>query len=203
MFSLVLVSIFAGCGMPKPSEFMGSTEIQYIEIQDIYKEVVPKLETGYEILGNAYIRTSNNKITVENFIGIGENSPQYSDAEIVMVKLDTQGNTYKYTAYYLNKRDTESEVLGAYFQDNEWSQELKDIRRELNSNKGCIISAVYYGTPAYKYSMHSGDVVLYANNHEINSCNHFQRIIDDSSILNLTVWANGNRFDMNEIRLNK
>ena len=197
IITLSLPLIFTGCissGLSPTS----SDDLKYVEVQNINAAVGPKLDTGFAIVKCDKIKTAKN-ITPEDFMSKAMTNSQYFGSEIVMVSTDISDGYYYFDACYLKEIDIEGMVFGAKLN----SDMPMDIREEFDSNKGCALGKVYYETPAYKNDLHENDVVTYANNKEVKSCKHLQEIIYDADMLNLTLWADGNEFEVNGIELNK
>jgi len=193
MLLLVAVLIIAGCKeKPKPKV---EAKIEYIEFKDYLDEVVPMLESGYIIVREQKHEYSAN-ITPEYFT----NQAKRMHAKIVMVGSKYRHNSNDFYAYYLKKIDISKMILGAT---------LKSIpqkyRVRINTNTGCMIGFVYKNTPAYASDLTENDIVLEANSKSVLSCKDFSRIIknNDTLSLNLKLWADGNTFDINNVKLNK
>ena len=190
---LLAILIIAGCKeKPKPKV---EAKIQYIEFKDYLDEVVPMLEAGNIIVSEKKYEYSAN-ITPEYFT----NQAKRMRAKIVMVGSKYRHNSNDFYAYYLKKIDISSMLLGAT---------LKSIpqkyRVRINTNTGCMIGFVYKDTPAYANDLTENDIVLEANGKSVLSCKDFSKIIRDKDTmsLNLKLWADGNTFDINNVKLNK
>ena len=201
MLRVLILSItilaLTGCTPVMVEEVQYNTnEIAYIEFEEYQESVVPKLDKGYAKVKCERIDQRRN-ISPEDFVA---RARRYMHVDTVMVDTDISGGLYHFNVCYLRKVDIESMVFGVELNDDMPMY----IREQFASNKGCALGKVYYNTPAYKSDLHENDVVVKANGQVITSCSHFQRIIDESDSLRLTIWADGEVFKVdNEILLNK
>lgn len=194
-FIILLMSILLLFGCKQNVKPNAPKKVQYVEFADYLDEVVPKLESGYIIVSEKKHVYSQN-ITPEYFT----NYAKRLRATIVMVDTKYRHNSNDFYAYYLKKIDISKMILGATLK-----QIPQKYRVRINTNTGCMIGFVYKNTPAYANDLTENDIVLKANGEAVLSCNDFAKTIknDDVKTLDLQLWADGNTFNIEKIKLNK
>ena len=71
------------------------------------------------------------------------------------------------------------------------------IRQNFNSNLGCTLGNISYGSLAYEYDLHKYDVITKANKEVITSCKHFSKVLSKSDYnVKLSVWADGSTYEI-------
>ena len=191
---LILALLFVGGCKIGPETDKEPTADKYKEYKNYNLEILPLLETGYEVKKIIKIQQKEN-VTPERFLS--KLKPYHAD--FVMVDTNIINGQYNFTAVYIKKIDISKMLFGAQLNP---SDEL-EVRENFGSNKGCVLGKIYYDTPAYIYDFHEHDIITYANNEEVKSCNHLKKIMKKNKSLDIVVWANGSTINVDDVQLNK
>jgi len=183
LLSLILITGFtSACNNSQPRP----PKTQYIEFSNYNEEVLPKLSEGYSVVKHDAPYIGPRNITRDEIL----TTAKRLRANLVMV--DSEFGIYNNTfdIVYLRKLRNNRLKFGATF-----IEMPLHIRQNLNSNIGCTIDQVYYGTPAYLNDIHHHDVITKVNGQEITSCRKLTSILKKNpKWLYLTIWADNKTY---------
>ena len=166
----------------------------YVEFNQYNDDVLPKLDEGYVILKHESY-TGPKNMTKDSIL---KSAKDYK-ADLVMVNDDFGIHEVSFDIYYLKKPNSRTKTqFGAKF-----IEMPLHIRQNFNSNLGCTLGNISYGSLAYEYDLHKYDVITKANGKEITSCKQFSKILSKSGYnAKLNVWADGETYEIT-IKRNK
>ena len=184
------ILLLSACGAATPKK----DKLQYITFESYHDEVLPKIDEGYDVIEEEHYNGSEN-YTPDQL----KAKARAKRADIIMVDSEFGIHNNTFDIYYLKKYDYSKLRFGAKF-----IKMPLHIRQKFNSNIGCTLGQVFYDTPAYKYDLHEFDIIIKADDEEVTSCYKLKEILSKRrSHINITIWADGQIIDIDNIKLNR
>ena len=159
--------------------------VPYVEFKTYNNEVLPKLDEGYTIVKHDQYQGPKNKTRD----AILKEAKQLK-ANLVMVKSDFGYEAVSFDIYYLKKTDKD-DGFGAQYVNMPLH-----IRQNYDSNLGCTLGDITYGTPAYNADLHKDDVIEKVDGVTVTSCTQFKKSIHRKKSVKLNVWADGKTYNI-------
>ena len=166
-----------------------ATKPTYVKYKDYNREVLPKIDQGYTVVKHDTYTGAKNR-TKDTIISEAETL----GANFVMVKSDFGFEEVSFDIYYLKKKKS-TNSFGA-----ETVKMPLYIRQNFNSNDGCTLGEITYGSAAYNADLHKDDVITKVDDLQVFSCKQFHKVIRHKKAVKLKVWADNKTYSI-ELKL--